>query len=229
MKHHTTMVTAAAVTTIILSSCVAGAGKKGQKPPNPNIEALTVVSTISAVDGAIDGFICADGTITSDPQDACGVTSIRYPISGAVFAATVNSFNGETIGTIAEIGTVNATPVFDVSFFALNSADWATLPAMQWTIDSFSMKVNGSTFEKIEGMALTGRAFPALGPAEDPVASGAASLRMAGCEGVREVSGVGAYANKVGTMCLNGTFSFQPNFDGKGVSNCTLVLHDPLQ
>ena len=31
----------------------------------------------------------------------------------------------------------------------------------------------------------------------------------------------------IGSLCLNGTFSFKPNFDGKGVSNCTLVLHDP--
>jgi len=46
--------------------------------------------------------------------------------------------------------------------------------------------------------------------------------------GVREVSGLGDYAGKVGTLCLNGTFSFDQQFNGKGVSNCTVALHNPL-
>jgi hypothetical protein len=92
-------------------------------------------------------------------------------------------------------------------------------------MSKFEMKISGSTFEHIKGMELDGSAFAALGPVEYPETT--ASLRMGGCEGIRETSGKGDYANMIGTLCLNGTFSFQSNFDGIGVSNCTLVLHDP--
>ena len=98
---------------------------------------------------------------------------------------------------------------------------------MDWTMSAFSMEVNGSTFEMVDGMELDGSAFAGLGPAEMPNAENGASLRMGGCAGIREVSGEGDYAGKIGTLCLNGTFSFAPNFDGKGVSNCTIVLHNP--
>lgn len=210
----------------VLASSVTSA-EPVNHPKNPNIDALTVISTVSSVDGAIGGFRCADGSITGDPSDPCGVQTIIYPISGDVYAATVNPSNGETLAAVIQVGTIDATPEFDVSFFALNTEDWTTLPTLPWTMTTFSMVVGGSTFEYIEGMELDGAAFAPLGPVEDPYASGAASLRMGGCEGIREVSGQGDYANMIGSLCLNGTFSFQPNFDGKGVSNCTLVLHDP--
>jgi len=212
---------------IALSSNVVFA--ESNQPKNPNIDALTVVSTVSQVDGAIAGFRCADGSVTGNPEDACGVESIIYPISGTVYAATVNPSNGETIGAVIPVGTINATPEFSLDFFALGdpSVDWRDLGILDWTMSSFSMHVNGSTFEYIDGMQLTGSAFAGLGPAEMPNEVNGASLRMGGCEGIREVSGEGDYAYMEGSLCLNGTFSFQPNFDGKGVSNCTLVLHDP--
>lgn len=217
----TTLISAA----IVLSSSAAVAGN----PHNPNLDALTVISTISAVDGAIAGFRCEDGSVTGDPEDACGVESIIYPIEGDVFAATVNASSGETIAGMIKLGTIEATPEFSLAFFALGdpTVDWRDLGVLPWTMSSFTMEISGSTFEHIEGMALDGAAFAGLGPVENPQLSGAASLRMGGCEGIREVSGEGDYANMIGSLCLNGTFSFQPNFDGKGVSNCTLVLHDP--
>jgi hypothetical protein len=88
------------------------------------------------------------------------------------------------------------------------------------------MQLNGSTFKFEE--PLTGRAFPQLGPVEDPAVTGTMALRMAGCAGLREVSGAGDYAGMVGTLCLNGTFSFDQAFNGVGVSNCTIAIHDPL-
>ena len=88
------------------------------------------------------------------------------------------------------------------------------------------MSIGGTTFSIIGDMPLTGRAFPGLGPVADP--SGRAALRMAGCAGVA-ANGEGKYANKVGSLCLNGTFRFDGQFNGAGVSNCTIVLHDPLQ
>jgi hypothetical protein len=96
-------------------------------------------------------------------------------------------------------------------------------------MNEFQMSLGGSTFEIIDGMPLTGPAFPGLGPVEDPYITGTLTLRMVGCAGVRETTGVGTYANKVGSLCLNGTFTFDQNFSGQGVSNCTIVLHDPLQ
>ena len=50
---------------------------------------------------------------------------------------------------------------------------------------------------------------------------------MAGCVGIR-ASDEGEYAGKVGTLCLNGTFTFDEEFNGVGVSNCFIVIHDPL-
>ena len=217
----TTLISAA----IVLSSSAAVAGN----PHNPNLDALTVISTISAVDGAIDGFICPNGDIVYDPMHECGVETIIYPISGDVFAATINASSGETIAGVIQLGTIEAVPEFSLDFFALGdpTVDWRDLGVLPWTMSSFKMEISGSTFEHIPGMELDGSAFAALGPVENPEESGTASLRMGGCEGIREVSGEGDYANMIGSLCLNGTFSFEPDFDGVGVSNCTLVLHNP--
>jgi len=214
---------------IVLSSSAALA--EPAHPKNPNLDALTVISTISTVDGEIAGFICPDDSTvyTLDDAFACGFESIIYPISGKVFAATVNPSNGETIAAVIKLGKIEATTEFDASFLALGdpTVDWRDLGVLPWTMSSFEMKISGSTFEHIEGMELDGSAFAALGPVEDPMLSGTASLRMGGCEGIREVSGKGDYANMIGSLCLNGTFSFDQEFNGAGVSNCTLVLHDP--
>lgn len=201
---------------------------RGLESTNPNLDALTVVSTLSSVNGFIAGFRCADGSVTGDPADACGVQSIIYPISGKVYAPIVSPVNGKTVGAVAQIGTIDATPELDPGYFALGdpTVDWTTLPVLPWTMSTLSMKVGGSTFTYIEGMELNGSAYAPLGPVEIPNPENGASLRMAGCQGVHEVSGIGQYANMIGSLCLNGTFSFQPNFDGKGISNCTLVLHD---
>ncbi len=217
----TTLISAA----IVLSSSAAVAGN----PHNPNLDALTVISTISAVDGAIAGFICPDGSIVYDPRDECGIETIIYPISGDVFAATINASSGETIAGVIQLGTIEAVPEFSLDFFALGdpTVDWRNLPVLPWTMSKFEMEIGGSKFEHIEGMELDGAAFAALGPVEDPSSSGTASLRMGGCEGIVEVSGKGDYANMIGSLCLNGTFSFDQYFNGVGVSNCTLVLHEP--
>ncbi len=194
---------------------------------NPNSPNLTVENTISEVDGAIGGFLDSNGNVNGDATNPDNV-SILYPISGTVYATVTDGNTGETLGSYKEIGSVTATALFDVSFFGL-TGDWSLLPeTMPWTMmEDFRMQVNGSTFRFEE--KLTGRAFPQLGPVEDPAVTGTMALRMAGCAGVREISGAGAYANKVGTLCLNGTFTFDADFNGKGVSNCTIAVHDPIQ
>jgi len=193
---------------------------------NPNPEPLTIVNTISEVDGQVGGFVDSNGNINGDMYNPDNVT-ILYPISGNVFATVTNMKSGETLGTVNQEGTVSATVTFPTTFFGL-MGDWSVLPAtMPWTMQNdFQMNVGGSTFRLEE--ALTGRAFPHLGPVENPMVTGTMALRMAGCAGIREVSGEGNYAGKVGTLCMNGTFTFGEGFVGKGVSNCTIAVHDPL-
>jgi len=220
---------ALAVATSLFSTAYADPGGEGDPGVfNPNLDALTITNSISDVTGYADmtnGFICPDGSFTPDPLDPC-LASILYPISGPVYATMVNPSTGETQGAIMERGSVDATAAFSTSFFGL-LGDWSVLPAtLPWTMYEFQMSIGDTTFTIIEGMPLTGSAFPGLGPVADP--AGFAALRMAGCAGV-QADGHGRYANKVGSLCLNGTFRFDGDFNGIGVSNCTIVLHDPLQ
>ena len=193
---------------------------------NPNLESLTIVNTISEVDGAVGGFIDADGNVNGDMYNPDNV-SIIYPISGKIYATVTDGRTGESLGAFKQSGTIEATASFSTMFFGL-MGDWSLLPeTLPWTMTEETIKVNGSTFVFDE--ELTGRAFPRVGPVDDPSITGTMSLRMSGCAGLREISGEGDYAGKVGTLCLNGTFTFDQQFNGKGVSNCTLVLHDPVQ
>ena len=215
-KRSCVRILALAVATSVFSTAYADPGGQGDPGVfNPNSDALTITNSISDVDGSIGGF------------DDSG--NILYPISGPVYATMVNPSTGETMGAVQERGVIAATAIFDASFFGLEG-DWTVLPpTMPWTMDDFDMSIGGSRFEMIEDMPLTGRAFPGLGPVENPMVTGTLALRMAGCAGVAETTGMGRYAGKVGTLCMNGTFTFDLNFNGKGVSNCTIVLHDPLQ
>jgi hypothetical protein len=96
-------------------------------------------------------------------------------------------------------------------------------------------------------MKMQGRAFTGLGPVEvaQLIPGNSLSVRMAGCSAL--VSTDGPNKGKVGTLCLNGTFSFDlsgvllgsgdpadmtpftSNISGLGTSNCTTVLHNPPQ
>lgn len=227
----------AAVTGVLLAASMSvasaddfgmGLGKGGRAAlVNPNPVPLSITNTISSVNGHVNGFVCPDGSITGNPADVCGPTTILYPIAGIVLATVTDSSTGETVGGYNQVGTITATVEFPTSFFGL-MGNWSALPStLPWTMQNdFSFSVGGSTLVIEEG--LDGRAFPHLGPVEDPNVSGTMALRMAGCMGVREVSGEGDYASKVGTLCLNGTFSFDQQFNGAGVSNCTIALHDKL-
>ncbi len=193
---------------------------------NPNPAPLTIVNTISEVDGYVGGFVDSAGNVNGDITNPDNV-SIIYPISGKIYATVTDGSTGETLGAFKQSGTIEAVASFSTEFFGL-MGDWSLLPAtLPWTMTEEAINVNGSSFTFEE--ELTGRAFPHLGPVEDPAVTGTLALRMAGCAGVRETSGAGAYAGKVGTLCLNGTFTFDEQFNGKGVSNCTIVVHDPLQ
>lgn len=217
-----------AVAAIVITMAAASAQAAGPKFSlyNPNPEPLSVTNTISEVNGYVGGFIDSAGNINGDMYNPDNVTII-YPIAGEVYATVTNNLTGETLGSYGQVGNVSATALFSTTFFGL-MGDWSQLPAtMPWSMDNdFIMNVGGSTFALEE--ELTGRAFPHLGPVENPMETGTMALRMAGCAGVREVSGSGDYAGKVGTLCMNGTFTFDQTFNGVGVSNCSIALHDPL-
>ncbi|MDH5387231.1 MAG: hypothetical protein OEY06_02140 [Gammaproteobacteria bacterium] len=221
------LVALAVVTAASFMSSTAFAGKYSMPSlSNPNPAPLTVTNSISEVNGHVGGFVDSAGNVNGDMMNPDNVT-ILYPVAGVVNATVTDMRTGVTIGTVAETGDIAATVKFPTSFFGL-MGDWSALPeTMAWTMDDFAMNLNGSTFNFAE--ELTGRAFPHLGPVENPMVTGTMALRMAGCAGVREVSGEGDYAGQVGTLCMNGTFTFDQNFNGVGVSNCTVALHTPIQ
>ena len=203
-----------AIVALTLSSATAYAGNANghnKTLVNPNTPSLTVLNSISDVQGYVAGF-------TSD--------AILYPIAGDVYATVTDDDTGVTLGAYVNEGSVSATVLLSMDFFQL-MGPWSAIPTptLPWTMDDdFAMTINGTTFTVVE--KLTGRAFPHLGPVEDPMVTGTMAVRMSGCAGVR-ADNAGDYAGKVGTLCLNGTFSFDPEFNGHGVSNCSIALHDP--
>lgn len=231
----------AAALTVSSATAYAKGRPDGNELYNPNVAPLTIVNTISDVHGAVAGFLGADGQVNGNMMDPTN-THIVYPISGDVYATSTDDATGQSLGGDEPIGNIHATVMFSTSFFGLLQYGWDVLPAtLPWTMtneltdqtnpytqegyNEFEMVVDGTTFTFVEG--LTGRAFPNLGPVENPADTGKMALRMAGCAGLR-ANDEGAYAGKVGTLCLNGTFNFEQNFNGHGVSNCTIAIHDPL-
>ena len=220
---------------MLVSSAATYAGKaKGHDKVlfNPNPPSLTVVNSISDVDGFVGGFIDSDGNINYDMNNPDNVTII-YPIAGEVYATVTDDDTGVTLGAYVEEGSVSATVLLSTDFFQL-VGDWTLIPTptLPWTMaDDFAMTINGTTF--IFEEKLTGRAFPHLGPVEsltdaDGNPAETMAVRMAGCAGVR-ADDAGDYAGKVGTLCLNGTFTFDQYFNGVGVSNCSIALHTPQE
>jgi len=201
---------------MLVSSATAFAGNaKGHDKVlfNPNTPSLTVVNSISDVHGYVAGF-------TSD--------AILFPIAGDVYATVTDDDTGVTEGGYVKEGNISATVLLSMDFFQL-LGPWAAIPTatIPWTMDDdFAMVINGTTFSFAE--PLDGRAFPHLGAVEvyDPITNPTQAVRMGGCAGVR-ANNEGDYAGKVGTLCLNGTFTFDADFNGHGVSNCSIALHTP--
>jgi len=93
---------------------------------------------------------------------------------------------------------------------------------------------DGSTLTSDPMVPLEGRALFVYGPVAFNPASPIMTIRMAGCSGLRETAGVGKLANKVGSICFNGTFDFDMSNPAMlpanitGESNCTIVTHTPI-
>jgi hypothetical protein len=83
---------------------------------------------------------------------------------------------------------------------------------------------------------MEGRLLLELGPVPGS-APGTQTFRGVGCGGAKETAGAGAFANAVGAVCVNGTFTFPAPFPSDprdwidtaatGESDCTFVFHVP--
>lgn len=213
------------------------AGYKKVLPPlDGESENINVTYVVSDFTGNISGFRCVGSTnVVADMMDCGGpqnVDVILWDQVADVYSQLVNPNTADVMGASKIVGSLNATVAFPPIFFQLmNSPMQDIANTLPWTCENCVLNINGSTFTDMNStatpMPMTGRAFSGLGPV-DTSDSELIQMRMAGCSALQETSGKGAYANKKGTICVNGLVKFKPDFSGMGSSNCSIVLHDPL-
>jgi len=199
----------------------------------------------SVVSGAVDGM------------DAKGNYTFDY--TGKVYSVETNSKTGQLTELEKAIGTIEGQAAFpqefvDLAMGAIGMLKGGPAPAMPavipWTCNKCTMKVGANTYTSVinpavsgqfpdgsaEAMRMQGRAFTGLGPVEmTKISPMSLSVRMAGCSAVVATEGPDADAGMVGTICLNGTFTFDlataadpTGLKGTGTSNCITVLHKPI-
>jgi hypothetical protein len=230
----------------------AGAYAGGAALP-PVDSLLTTMFDKSVIAGSIAKG--ADGTLAFDPAG-----NLMFNYSGKVYSVNTNDRNGKLTGLDKQVGTVQGQAAFPMSFAQLAMGMKAYLdgvgplpsdlpPVIDWTCNHCNLVIGNSTYQSIvdvsmfnaaatEAMRMKGRAFAGLGPVEvGQLSAQSMSIRMAGCSAVVGVAGPDA--GKVGTLCLNGTFTFDlsginlanpmtSNIVGTGTSNCIIVMHKPL-
>lgn len=222
------------------------------------------IQPLTGIDTMLSTYVSKSkisGTLEKDAYgnlalDANG--NFKFNFTGSIYYPITSPLNGKLLGTSGPIGTVSGQVAFPQSFASLafgvygwlmNGADPSQMPAIppiiRWSMNDITIVDAGTTYVPIPNspdMALEGRAFTGLGPVEiGQVLSGAdglsMSVRMGGCFAVQAVSG--PEAGKIGTYCLNSTFTFdlsginlsnpmQSTLNGTGTSNCFTVLHKPM-
>jgi len=211
---------------------------------------VTTIVTKSKIAGSLEKN--ADGTLAMDAN-----YNFKFNFSGPVYFPVANPKNGQLMGTSGPIGTVSGQAAFPPDFamlafnvygWLMSGADPTQMPAIpskiNWTLNDLTVVVDGTTYRPIANaeMALDGRAFTGLGPVEiGQLLNGtnglSMSVRTGGCMAVQGVSGPNA--GKIGTQCLNGTFTFDlsgidlanpmmSTLNGTATSNCFTVLHKPM-
>lgn len=183
-----------------------------------------------------------------------GNAYLLFDYTGTVNSIDTNETTGELETMKDEIGTITGTAAFPPEFGQMAGIMFGAMngqpmpegfmpPAViEWTCKTCNMVVDGTSYTSIVdspemfmpgseyAAKMKGRAFTGLGPVEmGQIVPGASlSVRMAGCSAV---TGGG----KVGTLCLNGTFTFDMStmmvdgaISGTGTSNCITVLHEPM-
>lgn len=221
------------------------------------------IQPLSGIDTLLTTIVSKSKIAGSLEKDAYGNLALdangnfKFNFSGKIYYPVTNPLNGELVATSGPIGTVAGQVAFPQSFAGLafsiygwlmNGADPSQMPAIpsiiRWSMNDITIVDAGTTYRPIANadMALEGRAFTGLGPAEiGQLLNGSnglsMSVRMGGCFAVKSESG--PHAGKVGTYCLNSTFTFdlsginltnpmQSTINGTGTSNCWTVLHNPI-
>jgi hypothetical protein len=221
----------------------------------PPVDALLTTMFDKSV---ISGSIAKDPATDTFVFDAAGNLMFNY--SGKVYSVETNKRNGKLTGLEKQVGTVEGQAAFPMSFAGLAMGMKAYLdgvgpmpsvPAIiDWTCNHCTLVIGDSTYQSIvdttgmfdaasiDAMRMKGRAFTGLGPVEvGQLSAQSMSVRMAGCSAVVGIAGQDA--GKLGTLCLNGTFTFDlsginlanpmtSNIKGTGTSNCVTVMHKPL-
>lgn len=224
----------------------------GSLPPIDSILSTTFDKSI------ISGSIAKDPATNQFVFDPSGNLMFNY--SGQVFSVATSAKDGKLVDVTNQIGTISGQASFPMSFASLAMGMKAymdglgpmpSVPAIiDWTCNHCNLVVGDSTYisvvdagnmfnaATIDAMRMKGRAFTGIGPVEvGTISAQSMSVRMAGCSAVVGVSG--SDKGKLGTLCLNGTFTFDllginlanpmsSDIKGTGSSNCTTVMQTPL-
>lgn len=223
---------------------------------------LTTIVTKSNVSGSL---LRENGLLLKDVNG-----NYRFAYSGPVTTVDVDLATGVVKALSKQIGTVSGEAAFPQSFFDLALGGWdaangGPMPAfpavIPFSLNSCELTVGETVYKStkilddgsaatanMSNMLMEARAFTGLGPVEfgtllnpgtDP-AGMSMTVRTGGC-GALVATGAGDNVGKMGTICLNGSFTFDishlvlgennmtSELPGTGNSNCTVVLHTPLQ
>ncbi|MDT8382787.1 MAG: hypothetical protein RRB22_00070 [Gammaproteobacteria bacterium] len=245
--------------TITATVLVAGLGLSSlsiadEKENNPAIDSMhTIIIDKSVVAGSIAKD--ENGNMAFDPTG-----KLMFNYTGKVYSVKTDGKTAELKSLNKEVGTIEGQAAFPMDFGMLAIGVKAFMygagpmpaipPVIEWTCNTCRMVVGKSVYQSIvdvsdnfdsaavEAMKMKGRAFTGLGPVElGQLSAESMTVRMAGCSAVVGVEGPNA--GKVGTLCLNGSFTFdlaginlsnpmQSTITGTGTSNCITVLHTPM-
>lgn len=246
LRKHLLAASFLAVTSAMGGVCHAGYKNSLIQPLTGADTLLTTYVSKSRISGALEKD--ANGMLVMDENN-----NFNFTFDGDIFYPITSPFNGKLLATSGPIGTVSGTVLFPQEFAQLAFETYAFMtgqgplpaipPVIHWTMKDITIVDGGTTYVPIqstpEEMGLYGRAFTGLGPVEIGQLGGMSmSVRMGGCFAVQAVDGV--EAGKIGTYCLNSTFTFdlsgidpgnpmQSTITGTGSSNCTTVVQTPLQ
>ena len=174
-----------------------------------------------------------DFSITGQVTGATPEGAPIYTINGPGFAPWLIFRDGEIVDITLPWRQVTTLEGGQIVFTGNPSTD----PVVKFTClpGSCSMKFDdGSELTSDAGVPLAGRAVPMWGPVInspdfDPV-NGIAPIRILGCGGLKEINGVGKFANMIGSICFNGVLNFDQNNLSQlsGSSKCTISLYIPV-
>jgi len=243
-----------AATSLVIGLCLSASGfaEIASLPPQDSL--LSTYFDKSVVSGSI-ATDPATGQFAFD-----GAGNLMFNYTGKVYSVDTDKHSAQLTGLEKEVGTVEGQAAFPMAFaqLAMGMQTYLTTgvmpaglvipPVIPWTCNHCNLVVGDNTYisivdtagsgmfdqgSSIEDMRMKGRAFTGLGPVEvGQISAQSMSVRMAGCSAV--VGTAGPDAGKVGTLCLNGTFTFdlagipQGKLTGTGTSNCITVMHKPL-